>query len=73
MAGPSSTSHTGLFGSIMEKVRREELMTAVALESSQTFNLKSALKYINQYATNRTLDVADEEVFESVQKVRPMK
>jgi hypothetical protein len=57
----------------VEKIEREEVMTAVALDSSQTFNLKSALKYIIQYATNRTLNVADEEIFESAQKVRPMR
>ena len=44
-------------------------MTAVTLDFTQTTNLKSMLKYINQYATNRTPDVADEEIFVSAPKV----
>lgn len=44
-------------------------MTAVTLDFTQTINLKSMLKYINQYATNRTPDVADEGIFVSASKV----
>lgn len=50
-------------------MKHEEFMTAVTLDSTQTINLKSMLKYINQYAANRTPDVADEETFVSAPKV----
>lgn len=59
----------GLFDAIAEKVKREENTTAVTLDSTQIFNLKSVLKYINQYATNRIPDVADEEAFIPTRKV----
>lgn len=69
VAGPATTTHMGLFDAIAEKIKSEENTIAVTLDSTQIFNLKSMLKHINQYATNRTPDVADEETFVTTRKV----
>jgi hypothetical protein len=70
MAGPSATTQSCLFDFIAEKVNCEQAMKAIPLESTQTLNLKSVLKYVNQYVTNRAPDVADEETSAEVSKVR---
>lgn len=58
-----------LFNAIAEKLKREENTIAITLDLTQIFNLKSVLKNINRYATNRTPDVNDEEMFIPTRKV----
>lgn len=42
----------------------------VNLDSAQISNLKSALKYINRYASNQAADLDDEETTDDGQQVR---
>ena len=69
MTGLDSSVTISLFDSIAESVNLEGRTAWVALSSGQSPNLKTALKYVNQRATSRSLDSQDDAVFEE-SKVR---
>lgn len=69
MAGPRTATDAGLFCSIIEHAKQSEGVAAVTIDSAQTPNLKSALKYINKYATVQGFDQKDEESIENSQDV----
>lgn len=70
MAGPTIATDADLFDSITGRVRIGERVAAVNLDSAQISNLKSALKYINQYASNQASDVDEEETTGDGHEVR---
>lgn len=70
MAGPTINTDAVLFESITDRVKFGERVTVVNLDSAQIPNLKSALKYINRYASNQATDLDDEETTDDGQQVR---
>ena len=55
----------GLFDAIAENIKCDENTIVVTVDSTQMFNLKSVLRYINQSGTSRNPDTADEEFIPS--------
>ena len=70
VAGPTLSTDAVLFGSITDRVKIGERVAAVNLDSAQIPNLKSALKYINRYASDQAFDEDDEETTGDGQQVR---
>lgn len=70
VAGPTLTTDAVLFDSITDRVKIGERVAAVNLDSAQIPNLKSALKYINRYASDQAFDEDDEETTGDGQQVR---
>ena len=60
MTGPDSSATVPLFESIEESASLESRSLLVTLSSGQSPNLKTALKYINQFATSQKLDSRDD-------------
>lgn len=69
VTGPGGASHAGLFEKVVDCVKLEEKIVAVTLNPVQTPNLKSTLKYINQCATNQSIDPIDDDISATQQKV----
>ena len=59
VTGPRIATDAGLFDAIPEHAKLEEQVATIDIDSAQTPNLKSALKYINRYATMNAPDQAD--------------
>ncbi|MCJ1262646.1 hypothetical protein MMC22_002516 [Lobaria immixta] len=68
VAGPTINTDAVLFESITDRVKFGERVTVVNLDSAQIPNLKSALKYINRYASNQATDLDDEETTDDGQQ-----
>ena len=66
MTGADNSTTVPLFESIAECANLESRTLLVTLNSEQSPNLKTALKYINQRATSRNLDSQDEITFDDV-------
>ena len=64
MSGPDSGTTVSLFESIADSASNESRTVLVTLNSGQSPNLKTALKYINQRATSQNLDSQDDTDFE---------
>ena len=64
MTGLDSSTTASLFESIAESANPEGRNVWVALNSGQSPNLKTVLKYINQRAASRNLDSQDDAIFE---------
>lgn len=64
MTGPDNSTTVSLFESIAEIANLESRTVLVIMNSGQSPNLKTALKYINQRAASRNLDSQDDAIFD---------
>jgi len=62
VSGPDNSSSSDIFNSIGGSVNVHKRAISITLSSGQSPNLKTVLKYINQYATSQAMALDEETV-----------